>query len=175
VVCVNKIHIIGRSGSGKTFAGRVISEKFGLSHLILDEIYFDSNMPVFGTRADSVSRDRSLAKFITQDRWVVEGAYVGQWIMPSFASADMIVAICPSRLKCNWRYTVRWAKRKVGIIPCRQEKKASLLWWLSIIKVNRGYHRVELNRAREMLAGVDGELVEVSGLDELLAYFTAIK
>jgi adenylate kinase family enzyme len=88
-----EIHIIGGQGSAKTCAGAAIPERHGLRHLDHDVIFWDRDTKTFGTRADRRLRDDALAEFIALSAWIVEDAYVSNWLPPGFAAADSIIAI----------------------------------------------------------------------------------
>ena len=43
-----KIHIIGCSGSGKTYLANALSKKYNISHFDLDDIQWDNNAKGYG-------------------------------------------------------------------------------------------------------------------------------
>ena len=43
-----KIHIIGCSGSGKTYLANTLSKKYNISHFDLDDIQWDNNAKGYG-------------------------------------------------------------------------------------------------------------------------------
>ena len=43
-----KIHIIGCSGSGKTYLANALSKKYNISHSDLDDIQWDNNAKGYG-------------------------------------------------------------------------------------------------------------------------------
>lgn len=46
-----KIHIIGCSGSGKTYLAKALSEKYNIPHYDLDDIQWDNNSDGYGVIA----------------------------------------------------------------------------------------------------------------------------
>ena len=168
-----KIHIIGGPGSGKTSAARALSQRFGLPHLDLDEIFWEREAQTFGPKTDPEVRNRALAEFITQRGWVVEGAYVGKWLLPSFTSAEAVIALRPAVLVRDWRYSSRWLKRKLGLIPLKQNKKETLRGLWELCQYNHQYDRINVPEARVLLAGLGRQLIEVRDLAQLLQYVTA--
>jgi hypothetical protein len=168
-----RLHIIGGPGSGKTSAGVALSRHFGLPHLDLDEIFWERKANTFGTKANPQVRDAALAEFITQREWIVEGAYVGQWLLPSFIAAEAIIALRPAVLVRDWRYSTRWLKRKLGLSPPKQHKKETLTGLWELCKYNHRYDRTNVPEARVLLAGLGRPLIEVRNLDQLMQYVTA--
>ena len=45
-----KIHIIGCSGSGKTYLANALSKKYNISHFDLDDIQWDNNAKIWQKR-----------------------------------------------------------------------------------------------------------------------------
>jgi adenylate kinase family enzyme len=91
-----KIHLIGGPGSGKTSAGVALTHRFGLPHLDLDEIFWEREATTFGPQTAPQVRDAALAAFVAQRAWILEGAYVGSWLLPSFTAADAVIALRPA-------------------------------------------------------------------------------
>jgi hypothetical protein len=168
-----KIHLIGGPGSGKTSAGVALSHRFNLPHLDLDEIFWEREAKTFGTKAAPEVRDAALAEFIAQRAWVVEGAYVGPWLLPSFIAADTVIALRPAVLVRDWRYSTRWLKRKLSFGPPKQHKKETLTGLWELCKYNHQYDRINVPEARTLLANLGRPLLEVRNLDQLMKYVTA--
>ena len=168
-----KIHIIGGPGSGKTSAGVALSQCFHLPHLDLDEIFWDREAKTFGPKADPKVRDATLAEFITQRAWIVEGAYVGKWLLPSFTTADAVVALRPAVWVRDWRYSSRWLKRKLGLSPLKQNKQETLKGLWELCQYNHQYDRTNVPEARALLAGLGRQLIEVRNLAQLMQYLTS--
>ena len=57
-----KIHIIGCSGSGKTYLANALSKKYNISHFDLDDIQWDNNAKEYGKRERLMNE-----KFITRN------------------------------------------------------------------------------------------------------------
>ena len=45
-----KIHIIGCSGSGKTYLANALSKEYNISHFDLDDIQWDNNAKGYGKK-----------------------------------------------------------------------------------------------------------------------------
>jgi adenylate kinase family enzyme len=167
-----KIHLIGGPGSGKTSAAIALSQRFYLPHLDLDEIFWDRAATTFGPKTDPKVRDMALAAFITQRAWIVEGAYVGKWLLPSFTAAEAVIALRPAVLVRDWRYSSRWLKRKLGILPLKQQKKETLRGLWELCQYNHHYDQTNVPEARALLSGLGRQLIEVRDFAQLLQYVT---
>ena len=172
-ILTRKIHILGGPGSGKTSAGVALSQRFGFPHLNLDEIFWEQEATTFGLKANPQVRDAALAEFIAQRAWVVEGAYVGQWLLPSFSAADVVIALRPAVLVRDWRYSMRWLKRKLRILPRLQNKQETLRGLGDLYRYNHRYDRSNIPEAKALLAGLGRRLIEVRNLEQLMQYVTA--
>lgn len=67
-----RIHIIGGSGSGKSYISVILSKKFQIPHYDLDDIFWDPQSNEYGVRAPEDERDRRLREIISLDSWIVE-------------------------------------------------------------------------------------------------------
>lgn len=85
---INKIYIIGGGRSGKSFLAEQISEKTGIQHYDLDNTVF---IEIGKIERDELSRDKELDKILLSERWVIEGAYTEEWIIPALNNADIII------------------------------------------------------------------------------------
>ena len=57
-----KIHIIGCSGSGKTYLANALSKKYNISHFDLDDIQWDNNAKEYGKKRTLDERKALLRK-----------------------------------------------------------------------------------------------------------------
>ena len=49
---------------------------------------------------DEESRDGELEKILKYDKWIIEGTYTEEWILPALAAADVIIWLdMPTRIK----------------------------------------------------------------------------
>jgi adenylate kinase family enzyme len=168
-----KIHLIGGPGSGKTSAGVALAHRFGLPHLDLDEIFWEREATTFGPQTAPPVRDAALAEFIAQRAWIVEGAYVGRWLLPSFTAAEAVIALRPAVWVRDWRYSTRWLQRKLGLRPRKQNKRETLKGLWELYQYNHRYDRTNIPEAKALLAGLGRQLIEVRTWEQLLKYVTA--
>ena len=71
-----KIHIIGCSGSGKTYLANALSKKYNISHFDLDDIQWDNNAKEYGKKRPLDERKALLQEILyNNDEWIIEGVY----------------------------------------------------------------------------------------------------
>ena len=58
-----KIHIIGCSGSGKTYLANALSKKYNISHFDLDDIQWDNNAKEYGKKRRLMNEMRYYKKY----------------------------------------------------------------------------------------------------------------
>ena len=66
-----KIHIIGCSGSGKTYLANALSKKYNISHFDLDDIQWDNNAKEYGKKRTLDERKALLQEILyNNDEWM---------------------------------------------------------------------------------------------------------
>ena len=85
---INKIYIIGGARSGKSFLGKNLSNKTRINHFNLDNVVF---IEVGKQRRNTESINEKLNKILLSEKWIIEGAYAENWIVPALKKADMII------------------------------------------------------------------------------------
>ena len=80
-----KIHIIGCSGSGKTYLANALSKKYNISHFDLDDIQWDNNAKEYGKKRTLDERKALLQEILyNNDERIIEG-----YIMPGYSKVLM--------------------------------------------------------------------------------------
>ena len=74
-----KIHIIGCSGSGKTYLAQALSKKYNIPHFDLDDIQWDNRSGGYGTKTPVEKRTELLNHILENDNWIIEGVYYA-WV-----------------------------------------------------------------------------------------------
>jgi hypothetical protein len=74
---LQRIHIIGGPGSGKSYAARQLSRLLGIPAYDLDELFWDRAAPRYGVRATVAERDTRLVAITQEVTWVIEGGESG--------------------------------------------------------------------------------------------------
>ncbi len=109
---MERIAIIGTSGSGKTTHAKALAAKLDLPHLELDSVFHQPGW----TARPTEQFQAQVAGFCAGDRWVTCGKYAS--VRPLlFDRADTIVCVDHNRV----RQTARVARRTVGRVITRQE------------------------------------------------------
>lgn len=87
-----KIFILGTTGSGKSTLARQISEITNLIHYSLDWIVYSDNI-FWKKKYTKKTRDKKLKKLLLKRKWIIEGAYAENWILPIVKKADLIIIL----------------------------------------------------------------------------------
>jgi adenylate kinase family enzyme len=108
----NRIFILGTTGSGKSTLARRISKKTNLPHYGLDWIvYSDHNS--WKTKYNEKIRDKKLKQLINKRKWIIEGAYAENWILPIIKKSDLIIILQLPRYILMKRVFYRYIKNKL--------------------------------------------------------------
>jgi hypothetical protein len=154
------LHVCARAPA-PTSASR--SPSLIYTQLDLDEIFWEREAKTFGPQT-------ALPRSAT---WIVEGAYVGSWLLPSFTAADAVIALRPAVWVRDWRYSTRWLQRKLGLRPQQQNKRETLEGLWELYRYNHRYDRSNIPEAKALLAGLGRQLIAVRTREPLLKYVTA--
>ena len=126
-----KIHIIGCSGSGKTYLATALSEKYNIPHFDLDNIQWDNNSDGYGIKMPAEKRSELLNRILENDCWIIEGVYYA-WVDKCFEDADKIIVLDVPKRIYTYRIIKRSVKRKLGLEKGKKETLKSvynLLKW----------------------------------------------
>lgn len=165
---LQRIHIIGGPGSGKTYAARQLSGRLGIPAYDLDDLFWDRAAQSYGVRASEVDRDTRLVAITRQDMWVIEGVYY-RWLKPSFERADIIFVLSPNVYLRDWRILKRFMRRKVAIMSMKRE---SLSDFYRLIHWNHKYDLDNLKRAMDFIGEFENKVVACPSADDLLTHVT---
>ena len=165
---LQRIHIIGGPGSGKSYAARRLSHCLGIPAYDLDDLFWDRAAQRYGVRASDTERDARLVAITQEDAWVIEGVYY-RWVRPSFERADVIFVLQPSVFLRDWRILKRFVNRKIGIIATKRE---SLLDLYRLIEWNHKYDGDNLKRAMDFVHEFEHNIVARRRADDLLIHVT---
>jgi adenylate kinase family enzyme len=165
---LQRIHILGGPGSGKSYAARHLSHRIGIPAYDLDDLFWDRASQRYGVRASDVDRDAGLVAITQQDAWVIEGVYY-RWLKPSFERADIIFVLCPNVYLRDWRILKRFVTRKLGVIPTKRE---SFLDLYQLIQWNHTYDEDNLKRATDFIREFEHKAIACRCADDLIAHVT---
>ncbi len=145
---INKIHIIGAPGSGKSFLARRINQTCQHPHLDLDDIFWDKNIPNYTTKASIENRTADLENFLQNEKYIIEGVYY-DWTQHSFDNADTIIYLDTDVYKRTYRIAKRYIKRKLGIEKGKSETIKSVF---KLAKWNWTYDKKHIPQMKKALA-----------------------
>ena len=128
-----KIHIIGCSGTGKTYLAKKLSNKYNIPHYDLDNIYWDNSSEKYGLKTEFEKRDNLLQNILEKDFWIIEGVYY-KWLEQSFKDADIIYILDLPKYIYKFRIIKRFIKRKLKL---EVTKKRNIEIFNKFIKMDR--------------------------------------
>ena len=104
-----KLHIIGCSGSGKTYLAKALAQKYNIPHFDLDNIQWDNNAQGYGVKMPIEKRDALLKDVLLNSEWIIEGVYYG-WVQQCFEDADRIYVLEMPKYLYKSRIIIRFIK-----------------------------------------------------------------
>ena len=131
-----KIHIIGCSGSGKTYLAKALSDKYNMPHFDLDDIQWDNSADGYGVKMPIEKRAELLNNILKNDNWIIEGVYYA-WVGKCFEDADKIYVLDVPKRVYTYRIIKRALKRKLGFEKGKKETLKSvynLLKWTNVFQ-----------------------------------------
>lgn len=142
-----KIHIIGGSGSGKTFLENKLSKEYGIEHYDLDDLQWDNAAKSYGVKRNADERRAMLQDILKKDQWIIEGVYY-KWCKQCFADADEIYLLQVPKRVYTYRIIKRFIKRKLRL---EKGKKESLKSLVDLIKWADSYEKNDMVEIKKIL------------------------
>lgn len=121
-----KIHIIGGSGSGKSYFAEQLSRKYNIEHIDLDNLFWDNTAKNYGVKMPIDKRTEKLNDILDKDGWIIEGVYYA-WVEECFKQADKIFVLMIPPIVYKYRIVRRYFRRKIGIEKGKKETLKSLI------------------------------------------------
>jgi adenylate kinase family enzyme len=110
---LNRIHILGTSGSGKTFLSKKLSKIFKIKIYDLDDIFWLRNgARKYDTKRNEKERNRLLNQITKRKKWIIEGCY-SSWVEESIKNSDLVIWLNPPFHILAFRLISRFFKRKL--------------------------------------------------------------
>ena len=154
-----KIHIIGCSGSGKTYLANALSKKYNISHFDLDDIQWDNNAKEYGKKRTLDERKALLQEILyNNDEWIIEGVYYA-WVHQCFDEADKIYVLDMPGYLYKSRIIMRSIKRKLGIQKGKRETLKSVY---NLLKWTETFQNKNLKEIRSILDRYDDKVIWLS-------------
>ena len=165
-----KIHIIGCSGSGKTYLANALAKKYNIPHFDLDDIQWDNNAEGYGTKRPLEERNALLQEVLNNNEWVIEGVYYA-WVQQSFDEADKIYVLDMPRYLYKSRIIIRSIKRKLGI---QQGKRETLKSVYNLIKWTETFQNKNLKEIKTILEKYENKVIWLSSKKDVREIIKAI-
>ena len=163
-----KIHIIGCSGTGKTYLARKLSKKYNIQHYDLDDIQWDNSADGYGLKMPVNKREELLKRILSQESWIIEGVYYA-WVTESFQRADVIYVLDIPSYIYKYRIIMRFIKRKLGIEKGKKETFKSVY---NLLKWTNKYQNNNLKEIKKILEQYASKVVWISDgreIDRIIA------
>ena len=158
-----KIHIIGCSGTGKTYLARKLSEKYNIQHYDLDDIQWDNSADGYGLKMPVNKREELLKQILIQESWIIEGVYYA-WVTESFQTADFIYVLDLPSYIYKYRIIIRFIKRKLGIEKGKKETFKSVY---NLLKWTNKYQNNNLKEIKKILKEYESKVIWISDSREI--------
>jgi len=165
-----KIHIIGCSGTGKTYLANALSKKYNIPHFDLDDIQWDNNAKGYGTKRSLEERNVLLQEILCNNEWIIEGVYYA-WVQQSFDEADIIYALDMPSYLYKSRIIIRFIKRKLGIQKGKRETLKSVY---NLLKWTETFQNKNLKEIRSILDKYSNKVIWLSNKKDVEEIIKAI-
>lgn len=165
-----KIHIIGCSGSGKTYLANALSKKYNIPHFDLDDIQWDNTAREYGTKRPLDKRKALLQEVLSNDAWIIEGVYYS-WVQQSFDEADKIYVLDMPRYLYKSRIIIRSVKRKLGILKGKKETLKSV--W-NLLKWTETFQDKNMKEIKRILDRYDDNVIWLSSKKDVEKIIKAV-
>lgn len=143
-----KIHIIGCSGSGKTYFAKALSQKLDIPHFDLDDIQWDNHAMGYGNKMPIENRTKLLESILHNNNWVIEGVYYA-WVGKCFEDADIIYVLDMPRRIYTYQIIMRSIKRKLGL---EKGKKETVKFVYNLLKWTETFQSKNMIEIKKTLA-----------------------
>ncbi|MBU3907419.1 MAG: hypothetical protein KKA64_04185 [Nanoarchaeota archaeon] len=128
---LKKIHVLGISGSGKSYLAKKLSGLLKIPCFDLDDIFW---LKKYTKKRTIKSMKKELKKLTSKEKWIVEGVY-SSWVNDSIKKSDMIILLESSPNILSWRIFKRYI--------LRGKSRESFREMCDLIKFARSYRKKE--------------------------------
>lgn len=158
-----KVHIIGCSGSGKTYLANLLSAKYNIPHFDLDDIQWDQNAAEYGTKMPVEKRNILLQQILLKQDWIMEGVYYA-WVQQCFQDADRIYVLDMPKYLYKSRILKRSVKRLLGLEKGKKETFKSIS---DLLKWTDTFQKENLKEIKQILEQHKTKVVWITSKKEL--------
>lgn len=143
----HRVHIIGPTGSGKTYISQALSKKLGIDCYELDTVMWSGFVEFAGKNPPEV-RQKLLEDIVSRKDWIVEGVYY-KWLTDSFERAQVIIYVDTNTTVRHVRIILRFVKQRTGIE--RFVYKQSLMGLMKMLGWNHRFDKTDKLSIYQML------------------------
>lgn len=159
-----RIHIIGSTGSGKTYLAKQLSEQLTIPCFELDKVMWSGSVEMAGKNPTEI-RDNLLNDIINKDSWIVEGVYY-KWLSQSFALADKIIFLTPNAYFRDLRIILRFIKQRTGLE--KSNYKQTLKGLIKMFNWNHKFEKEIKEQILEFLMPYRSKLVLIKSNNQII-------
>jgi adenylate kinase family enzyme len=128
---INKLYILGTSGSGKSKLADKLSKILKIKIFNLDDIFW---LKKYTKKRDFYQRKKKLKALLKKNQeWIIEGVFT-DWSKEAIQKANMLIWIDLPKRILSYRIFKRYLKR-------RNQKKETLKDCIELIKYARSYKK----------------------------------
>lgn len=170
-----KILIWGGCGHGKTTLAKSLSKITGIKTYDLDEVTKKRNSQNQLT-PESLSdkeRDNNLKNVLKNKQWIIDGAYIGDWMHNVIKDANKIIIIKINPIKAQFRVLKRYVKRKLTKKPERTAGSINDL--TRLMTYARIYHKDYFQRQLELSKQFNKPIIILQNNNEIKTFLSTIK
>lgn len=161
-----KIHIIGNSGTGKTYLADILADKYQIVHYDLDDIYWDNSSNQYGIKRKEDERSYLLHKILKREDWIIEGVYYS-WLKESFVQADLIIVLNIPTYICKRRIIHRFIMRKLQMTHGKKETIKSLI---DLLKWTDQFKKINIPKIYNILSKYQDKTIYLNNVNEISDY-----
>lgn len=158
-----KIHIIGCSGSGKTYLAKALSNKYNNPHFDLDDVQWDNRADSYGVKNSPQKRNELLQEILANEQWIIEGVYY-KWVGLSFEEADTIYVLDMPKYLYKSRIIIRFLKRKLGL---EKGKKETIKSVRALLKWTDTFQDKNMSEIRKILEAYQEKVIWIKSKKEI--------
>lgn len=133
---IERVHIIGSVGSGKTTLAKETATRLGVPHYELDNVMWE-RQPDGDRRRTEAERRETMNTIIQTGAWVIEGVHNDDWMADSFHQADLIILLDTPYSIRTYRIIKRFMLQKLGIEKSNYKPTAKI--FMNMFKWNRDF------------------------------------
>lgn len=126
---MERICIIGGSGTGKTTLAKNLGEQLNLPVYHIDGIHHLENWKI----RDKEERDRIILEKVDKDKWIIDGTY-NSTLKQRLEKADYVIYLDYSTLAqvkgVLGRFVKNHGKEKQEIPGCKEKLDWQFFWWV---------------------------------------------